>query len=108
MRYVVVKRVTLLLGLLFVVTAGVFAWLVRDEPPAVPSTPAAAPTPVPDGASLFDRRCGPCHEAADLGQQLRDGGDATRVRWEAFLRDHAEATDAEDRLILEYLAAGKR
>lgn len=107
MRYVVVKRVTVLLGLLFVLAAGVFAWLVRDEPPSQPAPRAAAPPDAPAGAALFERHCAQCHDASDLGEQLRAGGEPTRAKWGAFLEEHGDAGTEADRLILEYLASGK-
>lgn len=109
MRYVAVKRVTGLIGLLLVLAAGGFAWLVRDEPPP-PAAPAAQAPGAPPGAALFERQCEQCHTVDDLRRTLRAGGEAKRTAWLEFLRDHAESSDEEDRLILEYLgseAAGK-
>lgn len=104
MRYVVVKRVTGSLGVFLVLAAGLFAWLVRDEPPA-PAAPAAQTPATPRGAALFEGQCGQCHTADDLRGPLRAGGEAKRSAWLEFLKDHAEASDEEDRLILEYLAS---
>ncbi|OFW13974.1 MAG: hypothetical protein A3H29_10890 [Acidobacteria bacterium RIFCSPLOWO2_02_FULL_67_21] len=97
----VVRRATLLLGAGLVLFAGVFAWLVRDEPAA----PGGAGASIADGARLFQQYCGECHAADDLRTQLRDGGAFARGRAETFLRDHGDATDAEDLTILDYLAA---
>ena len=101
MRYVAVRHVTVLLGGGFLLYAVAFAWFVRDEPAA--STPPVQS--IADGALLFQRHCAACHAVDDLRPQVRDDGTKTRSALETFLRDHAGATDAEDRLILDYLSS---
>ena len=101
MRHVAVRRVTVLLGTGFVLYAAVFAWFVRDEPDAS----ATSAQSIADGALLFQRHCAACHAVDDLRPQVRDDGTKTRSALETFLRDHAGATDAEDRLILDYLSS---
>lgn len=98
MRHQVVKRVTVLLAILVLLSAGAFAWLVRDQPETSPPPAQDAPA----GASLFERHCTPCHSAGGLRQTFRDSG-ATRAAWERLLGRHGKATDEEDRLILDYL-----
>jgi cytochrome c5 len=109
MRHLVVRRLTMLLAGLVLVSALAFAWLVRDEPAAtVPAAaaPAAAAPPAPPGAALFDRYCTPCHAAEDLRRPLREGGAATRTAWQALLADHGRSSSEEDLLILDFLAGG--
>ena len=112
MRHIAVRRVAAQLGLLFLLWAGVFAWMARRSPaptPAAgPSSPVTAPAPAPaarsssDGAALFEAHCTPCHAADDLRPALAGNGTA-RAAMEAFLADHGDATPEEDRPIVEYL-----
>jgi mono/diheme cytochrome c family protein len=100
MRHVAVRRVTGFLGAAFVLCAVAFVWLVRDER----SAPAAAVRPSADGSLLFERHCAACHGVGDLRGRLRDPQAMERTALEAFLRDHGDATDEEDRLIVDFLA----
>ncbi len=100
MRNRVVRRLTVLLAILVLVSALAFALIVRDEP----GRPALSPPPAAEGPTLFESRCTPCHTAEQLGSQLKEGG-AARAVWEKFLLNHGNADDREDRLILDYLAA---
>jgi mono/diheme cytochrome c family protein len=110
MRHVAVRRVAALLGLLFLLWAGVFAWMARrtpaPTPAAGPSPPVTEPAPAApsssDGAALFEAHCTPCHAADDLRPALA-GNDTARAAMDAFLADHGDATPEEDRLIVEYL-----
>lgn len=103
MRHVAAKRVAVLLGVLFVLCALGFAWLVRDERTAS----AALDRPAINGAALHQRYCASCHAVEDLRRQLREGGAETQGRFETFLADHGEASAAEDRVILDYLAGAE-
>ena len=100
-----VRRVTLVLGGTLLVYAAAFAWLVHDQPQATSTSdlPVSAEQPSEDGRLLFQRHCAACHTIGDLAPGMRDGGDNARSAAETFLRDHGGATDAEDRLIVEYL-----
>lgn len=102
MRYVVVRRTALSLGATLLSGAALFAWLV--SPRAVESSVAATPTAVsspspPNGAALFRSHCGSCHSTGSL--QL----DRSRSDLEAFLRDHGDASEADDRVILDFIAS---
>jgi hypothetical protein len=102
MRHVVVRRAAAGLAVLFVVSAGVFAWFAapgatREESTGEPDEPPAA-------AAVFDRYCGSCHAAADLRTALGDGDEEARRRLELFLGDHGAAPADDDRLIADYLA----
>jgi hypothetical protein len=132
MRHTVVRRTTLALSVLLVSSAGLFAWLVSprgveapaESPPSpVEPAPVTAPTPssvspkspakvpspasppqtapLPDGAALYRTYCGRCHSTSSLklAEPRRD--------LEVFLRTHGDASDAEDRLILDFLAASR-
>ena len=99
MRHVVVGRATVLFGADLVLYAAGFPWRVRDEA----SAPGGAESPSADSAKLFQQHCGGCHAADDLRPQVREGGADGRAALETFLRDHGEAADAEDRVILDYL-----
>lgn len=106
MRHVAVRRVTLLLGAGFVVYAGAFAWLVRDEraPSTTPEQSVPAAESTAEGRLLFERSCATCHTVEELAPGLREGGTNGRSAAEAFLRDHGDATNEEDRLILDYVS----
>lgn len=107
MRHVAVRRVTLLLGAAFVLYAGAFAWLVGDEPVTATTPEQSVPARefTAEGRLLFERSCATCHSIEDLAPGLREGGTNGRSAAEAFLRDHGDATNEEDRLILDYLSA---
>jgi mono/diheme cytochrome c family protein len=97
MRHLAVRRVAALLGLLFLLWAGVFAWMARRTPAPAPAAPSSS-----DGAALFEAHCTPCHAADDLRPALAGNGTA-RAAMEAFLADHGDAPPEEDRLISDYL-----
>jgi mono/diheme cytochrome c family protein len=105
MRHVTVRRFALGLALLFVAAAAIFAWMVVPAPSDRAGQALEGPPPSP--AALFEQRCGACHVAADLAPAVREGGADTRRRLEAFLEDHGDAPAPEDRLILDFLAAGR-
>ncbi len=106
MRHVAVRRVTLLLGAGLVLYAAAFAWFVRDapEPTTTPEQSIGGEPSVPDGRLLFQRHCAACHDAGDLAAQMQEGGPNARSTAETFLRDHGDAADEDDRLILDYLS----
>jgi mono/diheme cytochrome c family protein len=106
MRHEAVRRVSVAVAVLLLAAAALFAWLVRDDAaPAPTPDEAALPAAATDGAALYDRYCARCHEATDLAPSLRAGGAALRAEWETFLEEHGRASAAEDRAILDYLAA---
>jgi hypothetical protein len=71
---------------------------VRPEgPTAAPEATRPSPAP-PDGAALFASYCGRCHTPDRLRL------DRNRTGLEAFLRTHGDSSDADDRVILDYLA----
>lgn len=101
MRYVAVKRVAILLAAIFLLWAGVFAWVVRRKPGSEPAA-TAAPT-LATGAALFERHCASCHAPEDLRPALRDGGETARRELELFLENHGDSSGDEDRRLVEYL-----
>src|SRR5687768_17287325 len=101
MRHVAVRRVTVLLDTGCVLYTAAFGWLVRDAPPA-PTPPAQSIT---EGSLLFQRHCSACQAVDDLRAHVREGGGNSV---ETFLRQHGEATDAEDHLIVGYLTVRER
>jgi mono/diheme cytochrome c family protein len=109
MRHLLVRRVALTLCGLLVAAALLFAWLVR-WPATPPSSASSGPSiaPVEDVRALFDRRCGRCHEAAELSSSLGATSDPPARAREmlAFLREHGQSTDVESRAIVEYLRQG--
>jgi hypothetical protein len=116
MRHLVVRRTAFLLGVMLVASAGLFAVLVSREPAVAPAVPppaaastaaASAPqsrTTAPTRAELYEAHCASCHTAASLRQHLPDSEERRRDL-DVFLENHGSATQAEDRLIVEYLAA---
>jgi mono/diheme cytochrome c family protein len=53
---------------------------------------------------LFQGHCASCHTIENLRASVSGPADK-RKEIEGFLEAHGDATEAEDRLILEYLAA---
>jgi len=101
MRHVTVRRAALLLGAVLLAFAGFFAWLVGRQPARAPSS---LPLPASTGAALFKAHCASCHTVESLRPGVI-GPDARRHEIEVFLMDHGDASDADDRLILDYLTA---
>jgi hypothetical protein len=101
MKHVVVTRVSLALGAVFVTAACVFAWLANRPAPR-PAPPAASMV-----AQLFESRCASCHSVEEMLRVLREAPDpqAKRRELETFLTSHGEATAEEDRAILDYLTS---
>jgi mono/diheme cytochrome c family protein len=97
MRHIVVRRTALLLGTIFLGGTVLFAWLVSPTPGASP-----APRTSADGPRLFQAHCASCHTTESLRPSVSLD---KRKELEGFLAAHGEATEAEDRLILEYLTA---
>ena len=107
MRHVAVRRTALILATVFVVCAGLFAWLTTEREAASADAAAAAEgvSPVPpaeaEGATLYEIYCAGCHPVESLRTQMS----AERRRaLEAFLGKHGKSSDEEDRLIVGYLA----
>ena len=104
MRHVIVNRVVMAFVALCLACAGGFAWVAGldrsrgagQEPGAIPPRAAS----VVEGQRLFDERCLSCHEPQQLAAPLDP---EKRRRFEEVLVDHGDATEAEDRLILDYL-----
>lgn len=109
MRHVVVNRTTLGVTVLFIVAVSAFAWW-RAHLPRVGAeglrTSSVAIGEEPTGAQLFTERCGMCHGKEDLiatrtpEEWKRDAEQILK-----FLADHSQATEAENRAILEFLAS---
>ena len=103
MRHIVVRRLALLLGAIFFLWAGVFAWIVHREPTA---DQPSAPTTTATGAALFERHCASCHGVEQLQETVGGVRDPSeREKLARFLSEHGDATREEDRQILDYLAS---
>mgnify|MGYP001614139642 CR=1 FL=1 len=105
MRHTLVARAVMLLGGTLAAGTIGFTTLVRDRPPT-PSAPIPAhgPPAVPGGAAVFARRCGTCHTDLDLRGQL-NARPGERPAVEPFLRGHTDASDDENRDVLDFLSA---
>jgi mono/diheme cytochrome c family protein len=99
MRHVLVRRTALLLGATLLGCAGLFSWVVNRQ--AVPQPPPASAVP---GAAPFQSHCVSCHTAENLRLTLLGSPDR-RPEIERFLVAHGDASDSDDRLILDYLGA---
>lgn len=100
MRHVVVRRTALLLGVVFSLGAGLFAWRVSRPRPEV----ASAEAPATRGATSFRRYCGACHTVDELRPTVVGPPDR-REELERFLLEHGGASAAIDRIILDHIAA---
>ena len=105
MRHVAVRRAALILATVFVLFAGLFAWMAgrggshEQISIAIEEAPQAAAEH--RGAALYDTFCARCHPVETLRGPLNE----ERYReLEVFLRKHVKSSDEEDRLILDYLA----
>jgi len=110
MTHVTVTRVVVALTGVFIAAALAFGWLANRgarEPEPAPVVSETAPVP-PGGLALFERHCGMCHESADLRDRIRAAPDreALRRQWLDFLSSHGDASEEEDRTIVEALMAG--
>lgn len=107
MRHVTVRRTALILAAVFVVCAGLFAWLTRAREAASADDTTSAlrlasvPAAEAQGATLYETYCARCHPVDTLQAETSPEG---RRKLEAFLRKHGKSSDEEDRLIVEYLA----
>ena len=107
MRHVAVRRTALILATVFVVCAGLFAWLTTGREAAFADAAASAEgvSPVPaadaEGATLYETYCAECHTVETLRTEMSAEG---RRELEAFVRKHGKSSDEEDRLIIDYLA----
>lgn len=97
MRHVAVRRTALLLAIVLVGCAALFAWLVGREAEPAPATLAS------EGAAPFQEYCASCHAEERLRPLVAAADSARRLELERFLRSHGRSSDAEDRLILDYL-----
>jgi mono/diheme cytochrome c family protein len=104
MRHVGVKRLASLLGVVFLLWGGIFAWLAGREPVERSSQPArVSPS---RGTELFERHCASCHDLAEMRTAAGTTADtARRGELERFLEGHSAATADENRQILDYLTA---
>ena len=107
MRHVIVSRVAFALAGVLVASAAAFVWLA-ERPPAAAPPAATYESPVADGAALFAKSCSSCHTPDTLRPQPGADVDAARQALESFLRTHGETSNAEDRLIAEFLAGDRR
>jgi mono/diheme cytochrome c family protein len=106
MRHIAVRRVALLLGVLFACWAMLFAWLAQPGSTAEP--PAAAAGGSTAGQALFERHCASCHAVQDLRATAGSERDSPRrAELEQFLADHGDASATEDDAILDYLFIGR-
>ena len=102
MRHIAVRRLAVLLGGVFLLWAGVFAWIVGREPASPSATPA--PPALATGAGLFERHCASCHAIETMRAAAGTDPDGTRrLDLEQLLEGHGEASADEDRQILDYL-----
>jgi mono/diheme cytochrome c family protein len=110
MRHVAVRRTALVLATAFVVCAALFAWLTSGRQadlagyPSPPAPDSAASSPATEGARLYETYCARCHPADTLRSEMPP---ERRRELEAFLKDHGQSSDQEDRLILDYLAVAR-
>ena len=105
MRHVAVRRTALILATVFVVCAGLFAWLTAGrEAASAGATAAQGVTSVPAaearGATSYETYCAGCHPVDALRAEMSA---ERRRQLEGFLRKHGKSSDDEDRLIVEYL-----
>jgi len=103
MNHRIVTRVVIGIAVLCVAAALSFARL-RAAPGTGgpgPVSPQAAEHP---GAALFKTHCGTCHEVGAVAAPLRGPTAGARAQGMVeFLRRHGKSSDAQDRVIVEYL-----
>lgn len=103
MNHRFVTRVVIGITVLFIAASLSFARLRAASAPAGAGTagPQGAAHP---GAALFSSHCGSCHEAGAVAAPLRGPAAGARAQGMVeFLRRHGKSSDAQDRLIVEYL-----
>ncbi len=105
-----VRRTALVLAVAFVACALLFVWLTAEREPASARAPAPAegvspqPAVEAEGARLYETYCARCHPVETLRTEMS----AERLReLETFLQKHGKSSEAEDRLILDYLTSGR-
>lgn len=104
MRHIAVRRLAVLLGAVFLLWAGVFAWIVRRGPAPGSESLTPSPTALTSGAGLFARHCASCHTIASMRTVAGADPDGTRrLELERFLDGHGQASADEDQQILDYL-----
>ena len=108
MRHEVVTRAAWLHIALLVSAVFVFALAVGRGPARLEPAPPPAAAEPDAGRELFGVRCAGCHDAEWAGAVLERWGGAPRAveRMGAFLEEHGWGTPAEQRAILDWLAAG--
>ena len=90
-------------SLAVVAAAILFAWAVNAARVSLPQP--GTDRRASSAAMLFDRHCGNCHDATDIGRTIREAADpsAYESELESFLAGHGDASPADDRQILDYL-----
>ncbi|MHB1223422.1 MAG: c-type cytochrome [Gemmatimonadaceae bacterium] len=103
MRHVAVRRTALLLAVVVVGCTALFTWLVSREAEPWPAPPTASEA---EGAALFREYCASCHTVERMRAGVANADAVRRRELLRFLQHHGRSSDAEDRLILDYLWAG--
>jgi len=105
MQQIIVQRVAMVLVLLLVAAATIFAWAVHDERGA-----AAADSETTTPETLFAQQCTRCHELTEFVEILRSDGDpaTTVLEWIEFLDTHGDTRASDDRAIVRYLLERSR
>ena len=98
MRHMVVRRTATLLGTVLIACSLLFG-LVASRRTVEPSVSADAAS---SGAAAYRRYCASCHTVGAIRPSVV-GSPERRREMELFLREHGRATEAEDRLILDYI-----
>ncbi len=111
MRPAAVRRLSLLLMAGFALAAVGFTLVVghhqgTPEPAPVQAAPAASPAvAAPDGAALYQRRCGRCHDLPEMARALRRHPEDPRGWAIDFLTGHRHSAPAENGPIVDHLIA---
>lgn len=111
MRPAAVRRLSLLLMAGFALAAVGFTLVVGHHqgtpaPAPVQAAPAASPSVVaPDGAALYQRRCGRCHDLPEMARALRRHPEDPRGWAMAFLTAHGHSSSSENGPIVEHMIA---
>ena len=104
MRHTAVRRLAVVLGAVFLLWAGVCAWIVGGDPAPASESPTPGPAALTPGAGLFARHCASCHTVDSMRTAAGADPDGTRrLELEQFLDGHGQASADEDRQILDYL-----
>ena len=97
----------MLLGVAFVLWAGLFAWIAsRDPDGRIPQDPQVSPA---SGMTLFDERCASCHGLDEMRAAAGSKDDPVRqTEILRFLEDHVGGSSNENRQILDFLTSRQR